>query len=249
MMGARRLGWACAAAAAWLMAGPVHAYRPFDSTDASVPQPGEFELELGPVGLLREREDRFLVAPKVIFNLGIVPNWEVVLEGRHLVRFGAAGAEPRSRFVDTGAFLKGVVHQGSLQGRGGPSVGVEVGALLPTVNGDEGVGAAGLIILSHRIPSFTIHVNGVSAYTRAGEVSFGGGLIVEGPFAWPVRPVGELLAERTPGDGSAYSGLVGAIWRAGEGVHFDLAARTGRAEGVGIWEIRAGLTWFTQLWR
>lgn len=32
----------------------AYAYRPFDGTDASVPDAGEFELELGPVQHLRE---------------------------------------------------------------------------------------------------------------------------------------------------------------------------------------------------
>ncbi len=32
-----------------MLAAPALAYRPFDSTDADVAGPGEFELELGPV--------------------------------------------------------------------------------------------------------------------------------------------------------------------------------------------------------
>ena len=41
------------------------AYRPFDGTDASVADPGAFEIELGPAGLLREGSQRTLIAPAV----------------------------------------------------------------------------------------------------------------------------------------------------------------------------------------
>ena len=57
-------------------------YRPFDLTDADVVDEGEFELELGPVGYVREGSDRFLIAPAVIGNLGIAAGREIVLEGK-----------------------------------------------------------------------------------------------------------------------------------------------------------------------
>ena len=49
---------------------PACALRPFDATDAAVAAPGEFELELGPLGRLREGSKRFRVAPAVIGNFG-----------------------------------------------------------------------------------------------------------------------------------------------------------------------------------
>jgi hypothetical protein len=228
---------------------PVLGYRPFDSTDASVPAPGEFELELGPVGLIEEGGRRTLVAPKVILNLGVVPNWEVVVEGRQLVLLGELLGEPRYRFVDTGTFLKGVVRAGSLQGRTGPSIGLEGGALLPTVNADPGMGAAGLVIFSHRVPALTVHLNGVASYTRTRDVVVATGLILEGPSSWVVRPVGETVVEQEVGGSRLVSGLIGAIWRANQNLVLDAAGRAVRAGEVNVWEIRAGLTWFTQLWR
>jgi hypothetical protein len=231
-----------------LAGGEAHAYRPFDSTDASVPAPGEFELELGPLGLIEEGGRRTLVAPKVILNLGVLPDWEVVLEGRQLVALGEQMGEVRYSLADTGAFLKGVVRAGSLQGREGPSLGVEAGALLPTVNGDAGMGAAGLLIVSHRVPAVTVHLNGVAAYTRAAEWALASGLIVEGPFSWAVRPVAETVVEQVLGGDRLLSGLVGLIWRASGQLVLDVAGR-GACSGGGIWEVRAGLTWFTQLWR
>lgn len=235
--------------AVMLSSGYALAYRPFDSTDASVPAPGEFELELGPIGLLEEGPQRFLVAPKVILNLGVVPNWEVVLEGRQLIALGDSTDGPRHRFVDTGAFLKGVVRAGSLQGRAGPSVGVEAGALLPTINGDPGIGAAGLVILSHRLPALTAHLNGVASYTRSDDVNLAAGLILEGPYSWPLRPVSEIVFEQEIAGARLVSGLLGAIWRASDSLVLDLAGRAVREANMNVWEVRAGLTWFTQLWR
>jgi hypothetical protein len=229
--------------------GPALAYRPFDSTDASVPEPGEFELELGPVGLVEEGPRRFLVAPKLVLNLGVVPGWEVVLEGRQLLALGEPAGEPRYSLVDTGAFLKGVVRPGSLQGRAGPSVGVEGGVLLPTIHGDPGIGIAGLLILSHRLPALTAHLNGVAAYTRTRELNLAAGFILEGPDPWPVRPVGELVTEQQVGGARLFSGLLGAIWRANEDLVFDVAGRALRGPEANAWEVRAGLTWFTRLWR
>jgi hypothetical protein len=41
------------AAALTCWCGDVHAYRPFDGTDAAVAETGEMEIELGPVEYLR----------------------------------------------------------------------------------------------------------------------------------------------------------------------------------------------------
>lgn len=47
--------------------------------------------------------------------------------------------------------------------------------------------------------------------------------------------------------GTAYSALVGAIWRARDGLSFDLGARAALAADVPVYEVRAGLTWAFQL--
>src|SRR5690348_13709522 len=62
------------------------AYRPFDSTDAEVAKPGELEFEIGPVGYLVAEGERFLVAPAIIGNAGLVDRVELVLEGRNRIR-------------------------------------------------------------------------------------------------------------------------------------------------------------------
>src|SRR5215213_8545859 len=102
----------------WLWIGSpmvAFAYRPFNSTDAAVARPGELEIELGPVGFLKTSPERFLVAPSTILNLGIVRDWEIVLEGKHFILVDGSPGEARFRLVDTGLLIKGVVREGSLQ--------------------------------------------------------------------------------------------------------------------------------------
>ena len=124
------------------LAIPRHAdaYRPFDATDAAVAAPGEFELELGPLGYLSEGPDHFLIAPSTVLNFGIGRNIELVLAGRHAIQI--AGLIDRSRFrvLETGLFLKTVLREGSLQGRRGPSLAMEFGPLLPPPYGQPGWG-------------------------------------------------------------------------------------------------------------
>lgn len=219
------------------------AYRPFDSTDAAVADRGDVELELGPLGYLTQGTDAALVVPSVILNWGFAERWELVLEGRHLVQLGRATHEARLRVEDTALSLKHVLREGSLQERSGVSLATELGALLPGVNGDPGVGAQWAFILSQRWPDLTIHVNGAAAWTRAHEPGALGGIILEGHDAWVVRPVAEVVVLGQRRSATTVSGLVGAIWRAREGLSFDAAVRFARAAGTDTTELRLGLTW------
>ena len=221
---------------------PAFAYRPFDGTDAAVAERGQLEIELEPVGLLREGPDRFLVVPALIANVGIAERLEIVLEGRHHFLLGAAARPPRTRFVDTGLSLKGVVRQGELQERSGPSVAIEVGALLPTLNDEAGVGAQAAVIVSRRFSQATIHLNGGVAFSRSHELELVGSVIVEGPPRWVVRPVLELFSEGQVAGPFALTGLVGVIWRSSESLAFDAGLRAGRAAGQTLFEGRLGLT-------
>ncbi|BDG07289.1 hypothetical protein [Anaeromyxobacter paludicola] len=219
------------------------AYRPFNSTDAAVADRGTVELELGPVGYLVQGPDRTLVAPSAILNWGFADGWEVVLEGRHFVQLGGEIHEPRLRVEDTALSVKHVLREGSLQEKPGLSVATEAGALLPTWNGESGVGAEWAGIVSQRWTDLTVHVNGAVAWTRAHEPGVFGGVILEGHHAWPVRPVAELFVESERGSPETLSGLLGAIWRFSEGLSLDAAVRRARAGGVDTTELRVGLTW------
>jgi len=228
---------------------PAFAYRPFDSTDAAVAEKGDLELELGPLGFLKTDADRFLVAPAAIFNLGIARDLELVLQGRHFILLDGMAGESRFRLVDTGLFLKGVLREGSLQERRGPSVALELGPLLPTINGESGIGATATLIVSQHWKPVTLHVNGEVTLTRAGNLDLFGGTILEGPREWPVRPVVEAFVEREFGAAFILSGLAGAIWQLKEGLSLDIALRAARVDTNTAIEVRAGLTWATSLWR
>jgi len=230
-----------ALAAAWPLG--ASAYRPFNSTDAAVAAKGEVEIEFGPAGYLVQGPDKALVAPSLILNWGFADRWEAVLEGRHFVELGSDIRQPRLRVEDTALSLKGILREGSLQEKTGLSIATELGALLPTINGDTGVGAEWALIVSQRWEDLTVHVNGAAAWTRAHAPGVFGGVILEGHDAWLVRPVAEVFVERERDSPTTVSGLVGTIWRASDGLSFDAAVRRAHAGGVDTTEIRIGLTW------
>jgi hypothetical protein len=221
----------------------ARAYRPFNSTDAAVAAKGEMEIEFGPLGFVKEGPDKSLVAPSVIFNWGFADRLELVLEGRHFVQLGDKITMQRFRVEDTALSLKGVLREGSLQEKTGLSIATELGALLPTINGDSGVGAEEAIIVSQRWPDMTVHLNGAAAWTRSHRLGLFGGAIFEVHDAWAIRPVAEIFVEGERDVPTAVSGLVGAIWRVGDGLSLDAGLRIARAGGVNATEIRAGLTW------
>jgi hypothetical protein len=223
------------------------AYRPFDSTDAAVAAEGELEIELGPVGYLAEPRDQYLVAPNLVLNLGILHGWEAVLEGEHLILLGGAPGDARFRLVDTGFFLKGVLRDGSLQEATGPSVALEFGPWLPTVNDERGIGASANLIVSQRWSALTLHVNTQVALTRASNLDLFEGVIIEGPQS-TIRPVAEIFVEREFNEVFVVSGLAGAIWQVSDELAFDAAVRLASVDGIGEFEARAGLTWAHALW-
>lgn len=236
-------------ARAWLlvlMIVPAHralAYRPFDSTDADVAKPGEFELELGPVGRLREGDRRFLVAPAVVANFGLSGERELVIEGRREVARQAEPDEAHSALIDNGVFIKQVLRRGVLQDASGPSVATEYGVLLPDVHGEHGSGLSAAGIVSQRTPALTVHLNGALAITREHEPDAFLGVILEGPHAWRMRPVAEVFTERARAAERIDSVLVGAIWRAREDLSLDTGVRSARAGAAAVHELRLGLTW------
>jgi hypothetical protein len=65
-----------------MSASPAWAYRPFDGTDADVPDRGEAELDLEPLQYLREGGETFLVVPSLVANFSLSGHREVVFEAR-----------------------------------------------------------------------------------------------------------------------------------------------------------------------
>ena len=227
------------------------AYRPFDGTDADVAELGDFELELGPVHWYSQSDRHYLIAPATVLNLGFLPRWELVVDFQNYVGIDTPAGQPRDQLLDTDIFTKVVIVPGILQGKGtGPSVAAELGPLLPNVNGLESFGASTDVIVSQRWQGFTMHVNNWFELSR-GELHLDWfeGAILEGPTDQVVRPVGELFVEHEfIANVTTWSALVGAIWKANDGVDFDVGLREARIGDERATEVRLGLTWRLGLW-
>lgn len=248
-METQRKSTACAVAAGLLLMAvacpPALAYRPFDGTDASVADDDEFELELGPLGRLREGGEHSWLGPTFVANWGLAHDRELVLEGK--IKTLSGDLDPgvaRTSLVDTALSLKQLHRRGSLQDGGtGWSIASECGILLPEIHGESRTGATCAGIISQRWDAGTVHVNAALSYNRqhTWRQFFGG--IVEGPAAWTVRPVAELFTEHEAGGTRTHSALAGLIWRAHENLSLDVGMRSAKSGDEHVREIRAGLTW------
>jgi len=237
------VGGAAALAAATALTcwwGEAVAYRPFDGTDAAVAETGEIETELGPVEYLREGAERALLAPDVRINYGFTPGWEAALEGK--VTHGLTAGIPETSVVEGQALLKGVLREGSLQEKPGPSIATEFGVLLPGINDQHGTGAVLNGIVSQRWDWGTVHLNAQMELTRQQHADYFLDSIIEGPHDWPVRPVAEMFYERDVSLFRSGSALVGAIWQVQDNIAVDFGLRGARINGQTAGEIRAGVT-------
>jgi len=236
--------------AAW--ASPARAYRPFDGTDADVADVGNFELELGPVNWYSLGPGHYLVAPATVLNLGFAPRWELVGEFQNVVGVDPLPGEARVRLLGNDVLLKVVVVPGSLQGIGrGPGAAVELGPLLPNVNGEDAFGASCDVIVSQRWPGLVLHANSWIRLTR-GTLRLDGleGVILEGSLEDALRPVGEVFVEHEWVAGvTTWSGLLGGIWRAREGLDLDVGLREARVGDQTATEVRLGVTWTIGVWK
>ncbi len=208
---------------------------------------GEFEVEFGPVGFLRDDSGKTLIAPAVVFNYGFAKNWELVLEGKAEHPLSPA-EDNRSRFVEDAISLKTVLREGVLQDKSGPSIATEFGILLPEINGTTHAGVTWSAIVSDRWSWGTVHFNVGGGLTREQHGDAFVGTIVEGPHDWTIRPVAEVRYEREFDTKETFSGLVGAIWQVKDNVAVDFGVREAWVNRRPETEIRAGLTFaFTAL--
>ena len=231
---------ALAAAGITLWCGDAEAYRPFDGTDAAVAETGEMEIELGPVEYLRVGPERTLLAPDLRINFGFIPGWEAALEGK--LTHGLTAGIPGTSLVESQALLKGVLREGSLQEKPGPSIATEFGVLLPGINDQHGAGAVLNGIVSQRWDWGTVHLNAQIELTREQHADYFLDSIIEGPHDWPVRPVAEFFYESDVSVFRTGSALVGAIWQVRDNVAVDFGVRGARINGQTAGEIRAGVT-------
>ncbi|HEY3815798.1 MAG TPA: hypothetical protein VGL81_01445 [Polyangiaceae bacterium] len=239
---------ACAVVTA---SGDARAYRPFDGTDADVAEQGDFELELGPVHWYSQQDAHELIAPATVLNLGYAPGWELVIDFQNFVGIDVPPGQARDQLLDTDILTKAVLVKGALQDAGPwPSVAAEFGPLLPDVNGENGLGASLDVIVSKRWKGLAVHVNNWFELSR-GDLHFSWfeGAILEGDTEAPIRPVSEWFIEHEFIAGTTtFSGLVGAIWRAKEGLDLDVGLREASVAGERATEVRLGLTWTIGVW-
>jgi len=232
---------ASVAALLMLWAPRAWAYRPFDLTDAEVAPPREFELELGPFQGARSGPDTSFV-PGFVVNYGIAHRLELVAEDHNNIPIGSSDtSEPAE--TEPSFLVKGILREGGLQEKTGPSVALEVGVLLPVLPHPDGFGASSALIVSERWPAATVHVNVEVDLSREHHLDALGGAIVEGPHTWRIRPVGEAYVQHEGEGVTLLSALGGAIWTVSEDLSFDAAARAARVNAVNVLELRLGLTW------
>ena len=213
------------------------AYRPFDSTDPAVAEPGEVEIELSPVSFRQSESGQTWIAPQLRFNYGVAPNWELVVEGQGEFHRGSKGV-----MIDNAVFLKTVVREGTLQERTGPSIAIEFGTLLPGINDEAGFGAELAGIIGNQWSWGAIHFTAAATLTRDNRGELFLGTILEGPSFGAVRPVAEIVYEREFGEAETIAALAGVIWEVREGLAFDFAVRQAAVDGDPETEIRMGVT-------
>jgi hypothetical protein len=213
------------------------AYRPFDSTDPVVADPGEFEVEVSPVSFRHEDAGHTWIAPQLRLNYGFAEDWEVVLEGQW-----EFPQRSRDVLVENALSFKYVMQQGSLQEKPGPSIATEIGLLLPGINDEAGFGGSLAGIIGEKWDWGALHFNIAGSLTREkrGEIFLG--TIIEGPDRWTVRPVGEFVYLREAGLKEEIAILGGFIWQIKDKLAFDFAVRQASVNSEPETEIRIGLT-------
>jgi hypothetical protein len=232
--------WSAIALGVW--SHGAHAYRPFDSTDASVVEPSSIEIEFGPLDYTDVPAGSVTEIPAVTINAGLSSRWEVVIDATRAISRSAATRDVET--FEAAVLLKGVLREGALQDATGWSVATEFGVLLPTRNLDDDYGATFALIGSRRDERTVVHLNAAVAQNRDGNAELFSGVILEGVTHTPVRPVAEITFEFEEGpDTSRYSALVGAIWRHMDNLSFDIAVRAIREDGAWSHQGRIGLTW------
>jgi hypothetical protein len=132
----------CATIAGLLCSTPALALRPYEGTDASLAEPGVFELEFSPLGYIRSGPRRFLVAPFVVGNFD--GDTKLVVEGKVIRQQGGIPDGYRTSLGDTMMLVKHLFGKGSLQDGTGLSIAAECGILLPELHGAQGSGATGI---------------------------------------------------------------------------------------------------------
>lgn len=218
------------------------AYRPFISTDAAVADKGELEIELGLFELIREKGKNEIIVPSLRLNYGILNNWEIV--GEFDVQVFKEGEERNLELKEPSLFLKGILREGILQNKEGPSFAIEFGVLFSsTVVEERKSGLEGIAILSGNISDlFIYHLNVGGELDRENFDPNGiWGTIIEYRYEGRFRLVGEINGTIEHSGEHEVFGLIGFIWDVRE-VKIDFGVRKGLSEAASDWELTTGVT-------
>src|SRR5438093_5341452 len=93
------------------------AHRPFVSTDATVVDRREVEIEFGYAGFRRSDERTTMVAPTVSANIGLGRGLEAVAEFKLVNDLSRGEGHDRTRFEDSALSQKWIAREGMLQER------------------------------------------------------------------------------------------------------------------------------------
>ncbi|MCA9668376.1 MAG: hypothetical protein KC503_22450 [Myxococcales bacterium] len=231
------------------LAAPARAYRPFETTDASVSYLWQLTIEAAPASFLYNTlGDTSSLAPTLVLSFGLPLNFELGAGSRLLISLPDADGERTASFVTNTLTLKKIFIEGSMQDlkRRRISLGAEMNLLLPSTNTSEQVGFEAVLTMSHVWPDvLCFHLNAAGGIARAGGAgSFFAGLALEGGWSWPMRPVLELSWRYVDGQGSIPTVLGGMIMPLNIDTWFDVAARWARnPAGDSVVEITAGINW------
>ena len=181
--------------------------------------------------------------PSLIYNYGLTDTWEVIAEFD--IQIYKEGDDDNRELKDPAIFLKGVLQEGFLQDKEGPSIAAEFGVLLPsTVNGEHTTGLEAIGIYSGKISDFVYHLNFGGELDRK-DFKLNGiwGAILEYPLDDKFRVVGEINGTFQSRGLPSNSGLIGFIWELGE-IDLDFGIRRGFSSTASDWELTTGITLF-----
>ena len=223
-----------------VFAAPAHALRPFDGTDAAVADPQSIETEFGPLGYLREGDERLVVFPELGINYGAGHGYEFTIEARRIMRMTDEQPTPSPHYDDFEVAMKRILRPGLMQDKKGPSVAGEIGLLLPTSD-EKGTGFAFALAVTDHLRLIGVHLNAEISRTRTHETGRFGSAIFEIFDHRALHPVVELSLEREGEETPTKGLLVGALWEVREHLVMDFGVRTSYADQHDA-EVRAGMT-------
>lgn len=235
-----------------MMAAPARAYL-IDSNDARVVDRGTFEAELQPIGyyqLVLGDEEHTIIAPSMQLYLGIAEGWDVLFLTRGFGLLEPPPGQSAYGLAEQMIAFRAMLRHGAYSDddADGPSVTLQVGALLPGIEADPGVGASIALLVSQQWDVLTLHFNAWANLTRDRTLELFFSTYIEAPYSWTVRPTAELWFDLFDGQ-PMISGLIGALVDVDpDDFLLQAGVRVGGWDGWADLEVRVSMWWRWRLW-